>query len=313
MATGDSYITLRARFRVGLTTIHKIIPETCQAIWDALRDEVMPEPTADHWKKVEEGFRMRWRFPNCLGALDGKHINIKAPARSGSAFYNYKKTFSTVLLALVDANYHFIYVDIGEYGSNSDGNVFKFLNFGKKYMSGVLNTPAPKTLPNLGNEGPMPHVIVADEAFPLRHDLMRPYPRYDTSIPKDEAIFNYRLSRTRMVVENAFGILTQRWRIFDRRIPLDPKNVDALVQACCCLHNFLTEDRDIGQIYADLNPEGRAPTTGVVPGIQYIPRLHGYRAAADAQGVRDIFKYYFNGPGAVTWQLSRVSFRIAQE
>ena len=66
----------------------------------------------------------------------------------------------------------------------------------------------------------------------------------------------------------------------------------------------LLKTGDIGQIYADLNPEGRAPTTGVVPGIQYIPRLHGYHAAADAQGVRDIFKYYFNGPGAVAWQLS---------
>ena len=144
LATGDSYITLSARFRVGLSTIHCIINDTCTAIWNALSNEVMPTPDRNKWEKIEEGFRMRWRFPNCLGALDGKHVMIKAPPNSGSTFYNYKKHFSTVLLALVDANYRFICVDIGEYGSNTDGNVFKFSTFGTKYMNGQLDTPHPK-------------------------------------------------------------------------------------------------------------------------------------------------------------------------
>ena len=310
LATGDSYTSLKARFRCGLSTVHKIIPETCTAIWLALKDEVMSEPDLQRWEKIEEDFRVRWHFPNCLGALDGKHIMIKAPARSGSTFYCYKKHFSTVLLALVDANYKFTYVDIGEYGSNTDGNVFRFSTFGQNYMNGRCNTPPPKTLPNLPNEGPMPHVILADEAFPLRHDLMRPYPRFEANVPRDQAIFNYRLSRARMCVENAFGILAQRWRVFDRRIPLDPKYVDKVVQACCCLHNFLMEDKDLAAIYADLNPEGLGPRYTRVPGIQYLPRLHGYRANADAQGVRNIFRYYFNGPGATVWQNTRVSYRL---
>ena len=74
-----------------------------------------------------------------------------------------------------------------------------------------------------------------------------------------------------MYVENAFGILCQHWRLFDRRIPLDPVNVDKVVQTCCCLHNFLTEDKDLNQIYAELNPEGLAPTVGQVRGIMYLP------------------------------------------
>ena len=310
MATGDSYLTLSARFRVGISTIHNIVNETCLAIWNALSEEVMPIPDLDKWKKVEEGFRMRWRFPNCLGALDSKHIMIKAPPNSGSTFYNYKKHFSTVLLALVDANYRFIFVDIGEYGSNTDGNVFKFSTFGKKYMAGQLATPPPKTLPGMQNEGPVPHVLIADEAFPLRNDLLRPYPRLESSVLRNEAIFNFRLSRARMCVENAFRILCQCWRLFDRRIPLDPVNVDKVVQACCCLHNFLTEDKDVNEIYAELNPEGLAPTQGQVRGIMYLPRLNGYRPTRDAQGIRDIYKYYFNGPGANQWQLNRVSFRL---
>ena len=290
--------------------MHNIVNETCSAIWNALSEEVMPIPDRAKWNKVEEGFRMRWRFPNCLGALDRKHIMIKAPPNSGSTFYNYKKHFSTVLLALVDANYRFLFVDIGEYGSNTDGNVFKFSTFGRKYMAGELDTPPPKTLPGMQNEGPVPHVVIADEAFPLRNDLMRPYPRLESSVPRNGAIFNFRLSRARMCVENAFGILCQRWRLFDRRIPLDPVNVDKVVQACCCLHNFLTEDKDVNEIYAELNPEGLAPTQGQVRGIMYLPRLNGYWPTRDAQGIRDIYKYYFNGPGANQWQLNRVSFRL---
>ena len=290
--------------------MHNIVNETCLAIWNALSEEVMPIPDRAKWNKVEEGFRMRWRFPNCLGALDGKHIMIKAPPNSGSTFYNYKKHFSTVLLALVDANYRFLFVDIGEYGSNTDGNIFKFSTFGRKYMAGELDTPPPKTLPGMQNEGPVPHVLIADEAFPLRNDLMRPYPRLESSVPRNEAIFNFRLSRARMCVENAFAILCQCWRLFDRRIPLDPVNVDKVVQACCCLHNFLTEDKDVNEIYAELNPEGLAPTQGQVRGIMYLAHLNGYRPTRDAQGIRDIYKYYFNGPGANQWQLNRVSFRL---
>ena len=75
----------------------------------------MPKPTATDWQRIEEGFRKRWHFPNCVGTLDGKHVSIRSPPKSGSLFFNYKGYFSLVLLALVDASYRFIFVDIGEY------------------------------------------------------------------------------------------------------------------------------------------------------------------------------------------------------
>ena len=215
---GDSYTGLCAHFRMGRSTVYEIINETCEAIWQALQPDFMKPPTRQDWEQIEKGFRLKWHFPNCVGALDSKHISIKAPPKSGSLFYNYKGYFSTNLLALVDANYKFIYVDIGQYGSNTDGNVFQFSNFSKLYIDYKLNVPPIKRLPNFPQEGKMPHVIVADEAFPLLHNLMRPYPGRSTgNLPKEEAVFNYRLSRARMVVENAFGILVQRWRILIER------------------------------------------------------------------------------------------------
>ena len=103
----------------------------------------MPEPNLERWNEIEKGFQMWWNFPNCIGALDGKHINIFAPTNSTNTFHNYKGHFSTVLMAPVDANYHFVYVHIREYGSNSNGNVdlIKFSNFGMKYIDGKLYTP----------------------------------------------------------------------------------------------------------------------------------------------------------------------------
>jgi hypothetical protein len=58
--------------------------------------------------------------------MDGKHVQIQAPAKSGSLYFSYKKTSSVVLLACADANYKFIFVDIGAYGSNSDGGIFRY-------------------------------------------------------------------------------------------------------------------------------------------------------------------------------------------
>ena len=309
LATGDSYTGLKARFRTGKSTIQDVIIETCEAIWLALKNEVMPKPTTARWKEIEEGFRIRWNFPNCIGALDGKHIMIKAPKNTGSLFYNYKGHFSTVLMALVDANYKFIYVDIGEYGSNADSSVFKASSFGKQYLQHELGVPGDKYLPNYHTDYPIPHVFVADEAFPCLPIIMRPFPKANpNTLPREQSVFNYRLSSARMVVENTFGIFMQRWRLFDRKVPLEEDHVDKVVGACVCLHNFLMVDKPIAQMYNELNPEARpAARNGI---MRNMPRLPGYRSGGDATAIRNIFTDYFNSPqGSVPWQGRRVSYR----
>ena len=109
---------------MGESKIHEVINETCESLWIVLQPQVMRPPRRREWIRIEEGFRHRWHFPNCVGALDGKHISITNRPESSSLFFNYKGFYSTNLLALVDSNYKFIYVDVGEYGSNTDGNVF---------------------------------------------------------------------------------------------------------------------------------------------------------------------------------------------
>jgi len=78
----------------------------------------MPKPTKDDWQNISREYKEIWSFPNCIGSLDGKHINIQCSINGGSAYFNYKGVNSIVLLALVDAHYRFITIDVGS--SNED-------------------------------------------------------------------------------------------------------------------------------------------------------------------------------------------------
>nr|XP_055056158.1 uncharacterized protein LOC129440693 [Misgurnus anguillicaudatus] len=237
LATGDSFRTIASSFRVGVATVCKIVPQVVTAIWDCLVEDYMAVPTTDTWRSIAEEFQERWNFPLCCGAVDGKHVVIKAPPNSGSQFHNYKGTFSIVLLAVVDANYCFRVIDVGGYGRTSDGGILANSAFGQALQAGTLHLPPDQSLPGAEQRGPLPHVFVADEAFPLRKNLMRPFPGH--SLPPERRVFNYRLSRARLVVEDAFGILSSQWRMYRRLIELHPEVAEKCVKATCVLHNFM--------------------------------------------------------------------------
>ena len=79
MVTGDSCNTLATQFHVFVSTMQKVVYQTCAAIWDELQEDYMPVSDMDHWHHNEQGFCTRWNFPNCIGAIDGKHVVMQAP------------------------------------------------------------------------------------------------------------------------------------------------------------------------------------------------------------------------------------------
>jgi len=115
---------------------------------------------------------------------------------------------------------------------------------------------------------------------------MKPYAH--RGLNTTERIFNYRLSRARRIVENAFGILASRFRVFRTQIMFQPHKVETVVLAATVLHNFLRVNC----------PKGLADTLPTCPG----------RHNLDAKSVRNNYATYFQNEGQVPWQWKIIGF-----
>jgi hypothetical protein len=125
---------------------------------------------------VEKGIKwigQQVDFPNCLGSMDGKHVQILAPRNSGSSFFNYKGNFSVVFFAVVDANYKVIYADMRCQGCISDGWMFAYTALCTKLEEKQLCVPISRPLP--GRINAVEFVFVADDAFALSANIMQPF------------------------------------------------------------------------------------------------------------------------------------------
>jgi len=295
-------------YRVSPSAICSIVRETMLAICESLQKDFLPKATQSTWIQNEEDFAKLWNFPNSVGAIDGKHVRIKAPAGSGSQFFNYKNYFSVVLLAIVNAKYQFTLVNIGSSGSQSDGGILLNSKMQEKLdEDGYL--PPPKVVTESLT---LPHVILGDDGFPLRKNLLKPYPKNRTT--PEERIFNYRLSRARLVVENAFGILAARWRIFHSVIEVDIQLIKLIIRTAVILHNFTIARNDWNGITTDNEENGRF-TEGnwrtiaeADNGMIGIRRQGSNNRTLEAVDVRNSFKDYFSSQeGSVVWQNARVN------
>ncbi|KAB0803450.1 hypothetical protein PPYR_00420 [Photinus pyralis] len=142
-------------FKISTPTISLMVPEVCKAINIVLKEQIKLPETPEQWIPIEEGFRKK--FPRCVGAIDGKHIVIKSPEHRGSEYYNYKGTYSIVLMALVDSDYRFIFADIGGQRRISDGGIFHNYLLWQKIITNTVNLPPDTPLP--GREKCIPYVI----------------------------------------------------------------------------------------------------------------------------------------------------------
>lgn len=263
----------------------------------------MPSSQAE-WRGIAQDYEARWNMPHCLGALDGKHITIRKPDNSGSTFINYKQHFSIVLMALVNARYEFLFVDVGVNGRISDGGVFNRCNLGN-HMENDKNIPPPEPLPAFIETHPIPYFMVADDAFPLKSYIMKPYPFRSLTPP--QRIFNYRLSRARRMVESTFGILANRFRVFSTRILSTPETVDKVVLAACTLHNFISKNSKDKAPRPQVQHEEHTQNSseGVAADRQPASITQQYVEAKETREV--LCRYFSSDVGKVPWQDSMIA------
>ena len=229
---------------------------------------------------------------------------MSLPPDSGSTYFNYKGFYSILLFALVDADYKFLWADLSGKGAASDAQVYNDSELKQCIDDGTIGFPDPEPLPNDTED--VSYFLVGDDAFALRASLMKPFSR--RGLARDERLFNYRLSRTRRVVENAFGILAQRFQVFLTTMQHSPETIQLIAKACMLLHNLMrtrypglqNQDLDREDANRDLVPGAWRQGLNLADTIA----VAGPNAATrDAKKQRNLLKHWVASPaGSVPWQ-----------
>ena len=234
LATSCEYRTLSHLFGIGRSTVCEIVQETCKAIVSVLMDIYITFPCGDSLKSVVDGFRQKWGYPQCAGAIDGSHIPISVPVEYQTDYYNRKGWYSIVVQAIVDHQYLIRDVCIGWPGSVHDARIFVNSQiYDKITQEGILKEAGSRTILNVD----IPVHLIGDSAYPMDVWLIKPF-NHNPNLSSQQKNFNYRLSRPRIVVENAFGRLKGRWRRLMKRNDMHIKHIPTVIAACCVLHNL---------------------------------------------------------------------------
>ena len=206
-----------------------------------------------------------------------------------------------VMLAVVDGQYKFRWVDAGTAGYCSDTQIFNASQLKRRIEDGRIGFPDPAPITQGGRD--VPYFILADDAFALKTWLMKPYGR--RMLTREERIANYRISRGRRVVENAFGILVSRFRVMRTTIELPPATVKEVVFTCVVLHNILRsqyQGQPGGQQPGEDDDDDVPGDCGLIGGAAGGGKDRN--PAREPKRQRDYLKDYFKG--AVAWQDGRI-------
>lgn len=109
------------KYKIGKETVRSIVKETCEGLWQALSPIYLAEPQLNEFKHITADFYKKWKIPNCIGALDGRYIQIKCPTTKRGTKYDCRNEYVMVIMAACNSKYEFTFVDIATHERGSDG------------------------------------------------------------------------------------------------------------------------------------------------------------------------------------------------
>ncbi len=230
----------------------------------------------------------------------GKHVAIGKPMNAGLYYFNYKNFHSIVMIALVDGDYKFTWVEVGANGAQ----IFEECGLKKAIEQRVIGFCPPDQLPD--DDRDTTYFFVGDDAFPLRTYMMKPYGRLGLELP--ERIYNYRMGHFRRVCKNAFSILANRYACLLSVIKFQPNISTNIILTAICCHNIMhmrypaiqnaamDQENDNNNLIPDEWWRGNTWE-------QELQHIHSHREMKAGKQLREYLKHYYNSAvGAVPWQ-----------
>jgi hypothetical protein len=226
LSHSSSFIQSKNMFGMGKATAIRFVEQVLAVIVDKLAPihVALPETSAQ-WERNAQGFEEIGVFPNVAGAIDGSIIPIERPG-DYEAWYCRKGYPAINLQAVCDYRKRFMAYAMRP-GSCSDKLLFLMSEFGRHSHKKIPGT----------------YHWLADAGYRLTSRILIPFDLYEV-MPRDQRKFNYIHSKTRISIECAFGILKERFRIFQIALPFSPARCSKIIVACMVLHNILLDLND---------------------------------------------------------------------
>jgi len=260
LGTKCSYREISELFGYSESCIFQCVQMTLYIIC-AEADTYIKWPTPDEATAIEKEFKLVAGFPGVIGAIDGCHIEIKAPDDVQADYIDKNNRHSINLLAVCDINKTFTYIGAGFPGSAHDSRVYRCSTLGR-----TIQSDPGKLMPSTS------HHIIGDSGFQLSSYLLTPYKDYGR-LKHTQRKYNTKHSQTRVVIENAFGWLKGRFRRL-KYIDADIEKITQIVKASCVLHNISLGNPEEGQYLADELPEASDNFEGIYNFLD-LPEVEG--------------------------------------
>src|SRR6266498_2002948 len=207
----DEIFSICSRFGIAEGTVYLYCKRVMLAIL-SLKNSLVIWPTEEPRKIVHSGFKNIGGFENVIGAIDGTHIILGiAPLNQPEIYWNHKKKYSIQYQGIVNHRGVFIDYEIGWPGSVHDAKVYRNSFFYQNVSTLIEGWD----------------YLLGDSAYPLSSFLIKPFNNSENNL---QTQFNITHSLHRVVVENAFGRLKNRF--------------GSLKECCIILHNFLETNND---------------------------------------------------------------------